>query len=159
MGLSILCVGKIRERFYADALAEYGKRLSTLTPCAILEVADEPEPRQGTAAAIQRVTQTEGERLLARLSPNAYVVALCVDAPQPTSEALAEKISRLFTAGRSDVAFLIGGSLGLHERVLVRADERMSLSKLTMPHALARVVLLEQLYRAAKINAGQRYHK
>lgn len=159
MALTILCVGKARERYFADAVAEYVKRMSTLTPCTVVEVADEPEPRQHTDAAIEHTLRAEGERLLARLSPGAYVVALCVDARQPTSEELAAKIRNLLVAGRSDIVFVIGGSLGLHASVQQRADERMGLSRLTLPHPLARVVLAEQLYRAAKINAGQRYHK
>lgn len=159
MGLSVLCVGKARERYYADAAAEYVKRLSALMPCAVTEVADEPEPRQQTAPAVERVLRAEAERLLGRIPPAAYVVALCVDAPQPTSEELAARLQALRVAGRSDIVFVIGGSLGLHASVLARADERMGLSRLTLPHQLARVVLLEQLYRSAKINAGQRYHK
>ena len=159
MGLTILCVGKVRERYFADAISEYIKRLSTLTPCAILEVADEPEPRQLTPTAIEHVLRLEGDRLLAKVSASAYLVALCVDAKQPSSEELAAKLSRLFVTGRSDIVFVIGGSLGLHEQVLSRADERMGMSRMTLPHQLARVVLAEQLYRAAKINAGQRYHK
>ena len=159
MGLVILCVGKVRERYYADALNEYIKRLSTLTPCAVTEVADEPEPRQLTQAAIEHVLRIEGDRLLAKLTPGAYVIALCVDAKQYASEELAARLNQLFVMGKSDVVFVIGGSLGLHEQVLRRADERMSMSRMTFPHQLARVVLSEQLYRAAKINAGQRYHK
>lgn len=159
MALTILCVGKTRERFFADAVAEYTKRLSTLTPCAVVEVPDEPEPKQLTDATIDKVKRAESERLLAKLSPSAYVVAMCVDAKQPTSEELADKLKNLFISGKSDVAFVIGGSLGLHESVLARADERMGMSRMTLPHQLARVVLAEQLYRAAKINAGQRYHK
>ena len=159
MALSIVCVGRLKERYWAEAVAEYGKRMSVLTPCAVVEVADEPEPRQLSDAAIERVLRAEGERLLARIQPGAYVVALCVDAAQMTSEALAARIQSLQCAGNSDIQFVIGGSLGLHEAVLKRAQERMSLSRMTLPHQLARVVLAEQLYRALKINAGQRYHK
>lgn len=159
MGLTVHCVGKVRESYYAQAIAEYQKRLSTLTPCAIAEVPDEPEPKQLTDATIERALRAEGERLLAKIPANAYVIALCVDAPQPASEELAAKLSRLFIAGRSDISLVIGGSLGLHASVLNRADERLSMSRMTLPHQLARVVLMEQLYRAAKINAGQRYHK
>ena len=159
MGLSIHCVGKLRERFYADAAAEYVKRLSSLTPCARVEVPDEPEPKQRSDAAAERVLRSEGERMLARIPTGAYVIALCVDAKQPTSEDLAQKLSQLMISGRSEIAFVIGGSLGLHGSVLARADERMGMSRMTFPHQLARVMLLEQLYRAAKINAGHRYHK
>jgi len=159
VALTILCVGKARERYYRDAVDEYRKRLTVLTPCAVLEVADEPEPKQLSEAAIERVLRAEGERLLARIPAGAYVFALCVDAKQPTSEELAARLQTLFVAGRSDIFFIIGGSLGLHESVLKRADEALGLSRMTLPHQLARVVLIEQLYRAAKINAGQRYHK
>ena len=159
MSVSILCVGKARERFFADAIAEYVKRLSTLMPCSVIEVPDEPEPKQLSDAACEQVMRKEGERLLSKISPNAHVVAMCIDAKQPSSEELATKLQALFLSVKSDVAFVIGGSLGLHECVLKRANERMSMSRLTMPHQLARVVLVEQLYRAAKINAGQRYHK
>ena len=159
MAITVLCVGKTREHYFADAVAEYTKRLSALMPCAVVEVPDEPEPKQLSDAAIEKVMRAEGERLLAKIAPTAYVVALCVDAKQPTSEELAAKLQNLFVSGKSEVVFVIGGSLGLHERVLARADERMGMSRMTFPHQLARVVLVEQLYRAAKINAGQRYHK
>ena len=159
MALTILCVGKARERYYADAVAEYTKRMSALIPCAVVEVADDPEPRQLTEAAMEHTLRAEADRLLGKIPTGAYVVALCVDAPQPTSEELAARLQKLFVSGRSDVLFVIGGSLGLHESVLRRADERMGLSRMTLPHQLARVVLTEQLYRALKINAGQRYHK
>ncbi len=157
--ITVLCVGKLRERYFLDAQKEYLKRLSALMPCAVLEVPDEPEPKQLSAAAVERTLQTEGGRLLSRIPEPAYVIALCVDAKQPASEELAGKLNELFVSGRSDLVFVIGGSLGLHESVLSRANERMGMSRMTFPHQLARVILLEQLYRAAKINAGQRYHK
>lgn len=159
MALTLLCVGKIRERFYADAVCEYTKRLSTLLPCKVVEVADEPEPKQLSQPAVDRVLRTEGERLLQKIPESAYVVALCVNGPQHTSEELAAKLQTLLVSGRSDIVFVIGGSLGLHDTVLCRANERMGMSRMTFPHQLARVVLVEQLYRASKINAGQRYHK
>ena len=157
--ITVLCVGKLRERYFLDAQKEYVKRLSSLMPCAAVEVPDEPEPRQLSGAAIGKTLRTEGERILSRIPDAAYVIALCVDAKQPASEELAGKLSDLFLSGRSDIVFVIGGSLGLHESVLNRAQERMSMSRMTFPHQLARIILLEQLYRAAKINAGQRYHK
>ncbi len=159
MAVTILCVGKARERHFAAAVDEYVKRMSALMPCAVAEVADEPEPKQLSDAAVERVLRVEGERLLSKIPASAYVVALCVDAKQPTSEELAAKLNALFISGRSDIIFVIGGSLGLYESVRKRADEAMGLSRMTLPHQLARVVLAEQLYRAAKINAGQRYHK
>lgn len=159
MGVRILCLGKLRERFFADAAAEYGKRLSRLMPVQVVELPDEQEPARPSDALCERVMRTEAERLLKVIEPQEYVIALCVEGKQPSSEELAEKLDLLFTAGKSRVAFVIGGSLGLHAEVLARADERMSMSRMTFPHQLARVVLLEQLYRAAKIRAGERYHK
>lgn len=157
--ITVLCVGKLKERFYQDAQKEYLKRLSQLMPCAVTEVSDEPEPRQLSDAAVERTLEAEGTRLLRRIPDSAYVVALCVDAKQPASEELAGKLNDLFISGKSEIVFVIGGSLGLHESVFARAQERLSMSRMTFPHQLARIVLLEQLYRAAKINAGQRYHK
>lgn len=159
MAFTLLCVGKARERYFADAVGEYCKRLSAYTPCTVVEVADEPEPKQLSDAAIEHTLRAEGDRLLAKIPPAAYVIALCVDAKQPTSEELAGKLKTLFVSGRSDIVFIIGGSLGLHPGVIARADETMGMSRMTFPHQLARVVLAEQLYRASKINAGQRYHK
>jgi len=157
--ITLLCVGKLRERYFIDAQKEYCKRLSVLMPCTVTEVPDEPEPKQFSEAAIAKTTMTEGKRLLAKIPDSAYVIALSIAAKQPASEELAGKLQNLFVSGKSDVIFVIGGSLGLHESVLARAQERMSMSRMTFPHQLARIVLLEQLYRAAKINAGQRYHK
>jgi len=157
--ITVLCVGKLRERFYQDAQKEYLKRLSVLMPCAVTEVPDEPEPKQLSGAAIGKTLLTEGNRLLAKIPDGAYVIALCIDAKQPASMELAGRLNDLFVSGKSEIVFVIGGSLGLHESVLARAQERMSMSRMTFPHQLARIILLEQLYRAAKINAGQRYHK
>ncbi len=159
MGITILCVGKLRERFFADAAAEYQKRLSRLMPVTVVEVPDESEPATASPALCQQALRKEGERLLARLDPSAYGIGLCIEAGQPSSPELAGKLQELFSKGKSNIVFVIGGSLGLHEDVLKRLDERMSMSRLTFPHQLVRVLLLEQLYRAAKINAGERYHK
>lgn len=159
MPVTVVCVGKLRERFFADAAAEYLKRLRRLMPVTVIEVPDEPEPAQPGDAQNEMTLRREGERILARLSDRDHVIALCVDARQYESPELAARLDSLFTQGKSHIAFVIGGSLGLHPSVLARADERMSMSRMTFPHQLARVMLLEQLFRAAKINAGERYHK
>ena len=159
MPVTVICVGKLRERFFADAAAEYLKRLRRLMPVTVIEVPDEPEPVQPGDAQSEVVLRREGERILARLTDRDHVIALCVDAKQYESPELAARLEGLFTQGKSHIAFVIGGSLGLHLSVLKRADERMSMSRMTFPHQLARVMLLEQLFRAAKINAGERYHK
>ncbi len=159
MPVTVICVGKLRERFFADAAQEYVKRLRRLMPVTVVEVPDEPEPAQPGEAQNEMTLRREGERILARLSDRDHVIALCVDARQYESPELAARLDSLFTQGKSHIAFVIGGSLGLHPSVLRRADERMSMSRMTFPHQLARVMLLEQLFRAAKINAGERYHK
>lgn len=159
MPVTVICVGKLRERFFADAAQEYVKRLRRLMPVTVVEVPDEPEPVQPGEVQNEMTLRREGERILARLSDRDHVIALCVDARQYESPELAARLDSLFTQGKSHIIFVIGGSLGLHPSVLARADERMSMSRMTFPHQLARVMLLEQLFRAAKINAGERYHK
>ena len=159
MGVTLLCVGKLRERYFADATAEYGKRLNRLMPVTMAEVPDESEPAKLSQALEERLLYREGKRLLSRMEQDDYVIALCVEGPQCTSPELANNLRSLFARGKSNITFVIGGSLGLHQDVLKRADERLSMGRLTFPHPLARVMLMEQLYRAAKINAGERYHK
>ena len=159
MPVNVLCVGKLREKFYADAAAEYIKRLSRIMPTSVIEIPDEREPAVPSETLNEQVMRREGEKLLSHIGRNDHVIAMCIDAPQLTSPQLAEKLQGLFTAGESHIDFVIGGSLGLHPDVLKRADEKMSMSRMTFPHQLARVMLLEQLFRAAKINAGERYHK
>ena len=159
MSVSILCVGKLREKYWAEAAGEYVKRLSRLMPVTITEIPDEPEPSQPSEALCRQVMRKEGEKLLRMIEPQDYVIALCIKGQSLSSETLAEKLSTLFTQGKSHIVFIIGGSLGLDEAVVQRANERMSMSSMTFPHQLARVMLLEQLFRSAKINAGERYHK
>ena len=159
MAVTVICVGKLREKYYADAADEYVKRLKRIMPVTVIELPDEPEPAQPSDKLNEAVMKREGERILQKIGPQDHVIAMCIDGRQYESTELARKMSDLFTQGKSHVTFLIGGSLGLHPDVLKRANERMSMSKMTFPHQLARVMLLEQLFRAAKINAGERYHK
>ena len=159
MAVTIICVGKLREKYFADAAEEYLKRLRRIMPVNVIELQDEPEPAQPSDKLNEAVMKREGEKILAKIGQHDHVVAMCIDGKQYESTELARKMSDLFTQGKSSVTFLIGGSLGLHPDVLKRANERVSMSKMTFPHQLARVMLLEQLFRAAKINAGERYHK
>ena len=159
MAVTIICVGKLRERFFADAAEEYLKRLKRIMPVSVIELPDEPEPAQPSEKLNEAVMKREGEKMLSRIGAQDHVIAMCIDGRQYESTELAGKIQNLFTQGKSNLTFLIGGSLGIHPDVLKRANERMSMSKMTFPHQLARVMLLEQLFRAAKINAGERYHK
>lgn len=155
---TIVCVGRLREAFWAEAAAEYEKRLSRFTRLTIAEAPDLPEPPNASDAQRRQVMEKEGREILARLRPDDFVVALCIDAPQLKSEELAALVRQVADSGHR-LAFVIGGSLGLSGEVTARANRRLSMSKLTFPHQLARVMLLEQLYRAHKINAGERYHK
>ena len=159
MAVTLICVGRLRERFYADAADEYLKRLKRLMPVTVAELPDEREPPNPSEALCEAVMRREGESILRRVPPHAHVIALCVEGRQRGSEELAARLQALFTQGKSELVFIIGGSLGLHPAVTARADETLSMSEMTFPHQLARVMLLEQLYRAAKINAGERYHK
>ena len=159
MPVSVICVGRLREKYFADAADEYVKRLKRIMPVTVIELPDEPEPAQPSDKLNEAVMKREGEKILQKIGPQDHVIAMCIDGRQYESTELARKMSDLFTQGKSHVTFLIGGSLGLHPDVLKRANERMSMSKMTFPHQLARVMLLEQLFRAAKINAGERYHK
>lgn len=158
MNAAIVCVGRLREKYFQDAAGEYEKRLSRFGKLEIIELPDLPEPANASDADRKKVMEKEGESILSRIKPGDRVTALCVDAKQMDSEAFARRLKEGdMHPGRQ--VFVIGGSLGLSEHVLRRADEKISFSKMTFPHQLARVILLEQMYRACKINAGERYHK
>ncbi len=158
MNAAIVCVGRLREKYFQDAAGEYEKRLSRFGKLEIIELPDLPEPANASDADRKKVMEKEGESILARIKPGDRVTALCVDAKQMDSEAFAMRLKEGdMRPGRQ--VFVIGGSLGLSPQVLQRADEKISFSKMTFPHQLARVILLEQMYRACKINAGERYHK
>jgi 23S rRNA (pseudouridine1915-N3)-methyltransferase len=158
MNAAIVCVGRLREKFYAAAAEEYLKRLSRYGKMEIIELPDLPEPANASDADRAQVMDKEGQSILSRLRPADHVVALCIDGPQLTSEDFARRIQAQSMQGNR-LAFVIGGSLGLSPAVIKRADEKLSLSKMTFPHQLARVLLLEQIYRGCKINAGEKYHK
>ena len=157
MPLSLITVGKIAKPF-AEAAREYEKRLSRYDKVEVIELPDEKEPAHLSSAAIAQVMDKEGRNILGRVRREDAVVALCIDGQAQKSEQLADTVSRLRMDGRR-IVFIIGGSLGLSPEVVARADIRLSLSSMTMPHQLARVVLLEQIYRAFKIISGERYHK
>ena len=160
MSSVILCVGKMKEKPYRQMADEYLKRLSRYGKYEETEIADLPEPASGTSEALEEQLKTkEGEAILAKIKPGDRVIALTIGGRRRSSEELARHLAELKTGGVSHFVFVIGGSLGLGKNVLARADEEMSMSPMTFPHQLARVMLLEQLYRAEKINAGERYHK
>ncbi|MCC2231543.1 23S rRNA (pseudouridine(1915)-N(3))-methyltransferase RlmH [Hominifimenecus microfluidus] len=159
MKISILTVGKIKEKYFNDAIAEYSKRLSRYCNLEILQVADEKTPDHASEALCVQIKEKEGERLLRLIREDAYVIALAIDGKSMTSEQLAGKIDGLGVRGVSHIQFIIGGSLGLSDAVLKRADEHLSFSAMTFPHQLMRVILLEQIYRSYRIIKGEPYHK
>lgn len=159
MKITILCVGKVKEKFYRDAIEEFAKRLSRYCKLEIVEVSDEKTEEQASETEIRLVKEKEGERLLKNIKDDAYVITLCIDGKQLDSEELSEKIEKLGIQGTSHIYFVIGGSLGLADAVVKRADYKLSFSKMTFPHQLMRVILLEQIYRSYRIMNNEPYHK
>lgn len=159
MKITLVTVGKIKESYWEAAIAEYEKRLSRYCRLEILSVADEKTPDGASAALEAQIKEREGERILAKLRPDAYVIALAIEGKMLDSAELARKLEGLGISGKSQVVFVIGGSLGLSDAVLSRADMRLSFSKMTFPHQLMRVILLEQIYRSYRIIHKEPYHK
>lgn len=159
MNITILAVGKIKESFYREALAEYQKRLSRYCRLEIVEVADEPAPEKASPAQEDAIREKEAQRILKRLRDNSFVITLEIAGKKYDSEKFAKKLENLALSGKSQLVFIIGGSLGLHSSVSARADLSLSFSDMTFPHQLMRVILLEQIYRSYRIIAGEPYHK
>jgi 23S rRNA (pseudouridine1915-N3)-methyltransferase len=159
MKITLVTVGKIKERYFEDAIAEYAKRLSRYCRLEIIQVADEKTPDGAGEALERQIKEKEGQRILGNIRDGAFVIALAVEGQMLSSEQLAQKIDSLGVRGVSHIIFVIGGSLGLSEEVMRRADYSLSFSKMTFPHQLMRVVLLEQIYRSYRIIAGEPYHK
>ncbi len=159
MKITILCVGKVKEKFYRDAVEEYAKRLSRYCKFQILEVSDEKTPDGAGEALVQKILDTEGERLLAKLPEGALVCTLEIGGSPMSSEAFARWLERAGVQGKSEIVFVIGGSLGLSQMVRKKADLHLSFSEMTFPHQLMRVILTEQIYRGYRIISGEPYHK
>ena len=159
MQIDIICVGKVKEQYLRDAIAEYSKRLGRYCKLNILEVADEKTPEHASEGVERQIKAKEGERIAKHIKPGAYVIALAIDGQQVTSEGFARKIDQLGIQGVSHIQFVIGGSIGMDDAILRQANYKLSFSKMTFPHQLMRVILLEQIYRAFKINAHEPYHK
>lgn len=159
MKIRVICVGKVKEKFYRDAIAEYMKRLSKYCKPEILEVQDEKTPDGASAAQEEQIRDKEGERILAKIQPQDYVIALAIQGKMLDSKEMSTMFDDLALHGKSSVCLIIGGSLGLSRQVLSRADYQLSFSKMTFPHQLMRVILLEQIYRSFKISHKEPYHK
>ena len=158
MNMALVCMGRLKEKYWRDAAAEYEKRLSRFGKWETIELPDLPEPANSSPAIEEQIRKKEGEAILARIRDGDIVVCLCIDGRQMDSVQLSRKLTELIDTGRR-VVFVIGGSLGLSGDVVRRAQLRLSFSPMTFPHQLARIMLLEQTYRALKIAAGERYHK
>ena len=158
MNMALICMGRLKEKYWRDAAAEYEKRLSRFGRWETIELPDLPEPSNSSPAIEEQIRKKEGEAILAKIRDGDVVVCLCIDGRQMDSVQLSAKLTELIDTGRR-VVFVIGGSLGLSGDVVRRAQLKLSFSPMTFPHQLARIMLLEQTYRALKIAAGERYHK
>ena len=158
--VNIICIGKIKEKYFTDAIAEYSKRLSAFCKFAVVELPEE-KIRSNTpnAAQIDEVLCAEGKRILQKIGASDYVAALCIEGKLLSSEELSQTLDSVAVIGKSTVNFIIGGSYGLSNEVKSRADLRLSMSRMTFPHQMARVILSEQIYRAFEISSGGKYHK
>ena len=158
MNINIICVGKLKEESVKAAVSEYEKRLSRFCKMNVTVISDKPIPEKASKAECEGILNSEGEQILKKIGKSDIVVAMCIEGKQLSSEELSEKMNEFFMQS-SAVDFVIGGSLGLSEAVKQRADFKLSMSKMTFPHNLARLILTEQIYRAFKINANEAYHK
>ena len=159
MRINIVCVGKIKEKYLKLGIDEFKKRLSKYCKLEIIELEDEKAPENLSDKEMLMIKEKEGKKILSKIKDNSYVNALAIDGKNLSSEELAETINKLGVRGISNITFVIGGSLGLSDEVLSRADYKLSFSKMTFPHQLMRLILLEQVYRAYRINNGEPYHK
>ena len=159
MRINIVCVGKIKEKYLKLGIDEFKKRLSKYCKLEIIELEDEKAPENLSDKEMLMIKEKEGKKILSKIKDNSYVIALAIDGKNLSSEELAETINKLGVRGVSNITFVIGGSLGLSDEVLSRADYKLSFSKMTFPHQLMRLILLEQVYSAYRINNGEPYHK
>ncbi|KGP73189.1 23S rRNA (pseudouridine(1915)-N(3))-methyltransferase RlmH [Pontibacillus yanchengensis] len=159
MKISIISVGKLKEKYLKQGIEEYIKRMGPYAKVDIQEVSDEKAPENLSEAQMEEVKQKEGERILSKIGADTYVITLEIEGKMITSEKLAEQLDQLATYGNSKIAFVIGGSLGISEDVQKRSDFALSFSKMTFPHQMMRLMLLEQVYRAFRIMRGEPYHK
>ncbi len=158
MKVNIICIGKIKEKFYTEAIGEYAKRMSRFADFKITELADERIPQNASDKEAEAIKNREGEKILAKIRPDSYVISLCIEGEALDSVGLAKTVNDAYMRA-SCVTFIIGGSLGLSDAVKRRSDLKLSFGKMTLPHQLMRVVLSEQIYRSFMINSGAVYHK
>ena len=159
VNISIITIGKLKEKYLLQGINEYLKRLTAYAKVEVIELPDEKAPENLSDIEMEQVKQKEGERILSKIAEDTHVIALAIEGKMKSSEQLADDLDKLATYGKSKIAFVIGGSLGLSNEVMKRANDTLSFSKMTFPHQLMRLILLEQVYRAFRINRGEPYHK
>ncbi|MCT4612625.1 MAG: 23S rRNA (pseudouridine(1915)-N(3))-methyltransferase RlmH [Clostridia bacterium] len=159
MKIKLISVGKIKEKFYREAISEFEKRLTRYCKLEIVEVADEKTPDNASDKEEEIIKSKEAEKISKHIKDGTYIVALCIEGKQLSSEEFASTISKLGNEGKSDITFIIGGSLGIHDSIKNKANLKLSFSKMTFPHQMFKVVLLEQIYRSFRITANEPYHK
>lgn len=159
MNIKIITVGKLKEKYLVQGINEYVKRLGAYGKMQLVEVPDEKAPENLSEAEMLQVKDKEGQRILAKIKDQEYVFALAIEGKNPSSEAFAKQIDQLGVQGKSQLVFVIGGSLGLSDEVIKRSNTQISFGKMTYPHQLMKLILVEQIYRAFRINKGEPYHK
>lgn len=159
MNIKLITVGKLKEKYLVQGINEYVKRLGAYGKIQIIEVPDEKAPENLSEAQMIQVKEKEGERILGKIKDGEYVFALAIEGENPSSEAFAKQLEQLQIQGKSQFVFVIGGSLGLNRAVMQRSNAQISFGKMTYPHQLMRLILVEQIYRAMRINHGEPYHK
>lgn len=158
--VNIICIGKIKEKFFTDAISEYAKRLTAFCKFSVVELAEEKiKSNTPNQTQIDEVLDEEGKRILQKIAQADYVIAMCIEGKMLSSEELSKTLDRIMINGKSTVDFIIGGSYGLSGKVKQRADLRLSMSRMTFPHQMARMILSEQIYRAFEISSNGKYHK
>ncbi|GFN37146.1 23S rRNA (pseudouridine(1915)-N(3))-methyltransferase RlmH [Tepidimicrobium xylanilyticum] len=159
MNIRIIAVGKIKEKYLQEAIKEYSKRLSRYCNLEIIEVEDEKAPENLSIKEEELIKAKEAERIKSKIQPNSYIISLVIEGKNLSSEEFSEKVQKLMVDGINDITYVIGGSLGLSEEVINQSDFKLSFSKMTFPHQLMRIILLEQIYRGFRIMRGEPYHK
>ena len=159
MNISLICIGNLKEKYWAQAVEEYSKRLSAFCRFSVIQLNEERISNNPSPGEIDRILTAEGKRILEKIPKNSYVISMCIEGKQISSNELSQKIDDISLSGKSSLCFIIGGSWGLSQQVKQRSDFKLSMSKMTFPHQMARVILCEQIYRAFEISSNGKYHK
>ena len=159
LNISLICIGNLKEKYWAQAVEEYSKRLSAFCRFSVIQLNEERISNNPSPGEIDRILNAEGKRILEKIPKNSYVISMCIEVKQISSNELSQKIEDISLSGKSSLCFIIGGSRGLSQQVKQRSDFKLSMSKMTFPHQMARVILCEQIYRAFEISSNGKYHK